>query len=303
MNDLEEDENYLALIVDDSTETIAMLNESLEKAGISTLVALEGNQALTIARKMLPDIILLDAVMPNMDGFEVCTRLKLDPELKYTPVIFMTGMSDTEHVVRGLNAGGIDYVTKPINTAELVARIRVHITNNRLAMSAKSALDIAGQYVLTVKQDGTIIWSTPQVNQLLEAAGGDPDWMYRELGGQVSQWLGHHPSKEMGLTIKAPKRTLKLVLLGETAAGEYLLRVVDQDSPNDASLLQEALDLTARQAEVLYWIAKGKTNGEIGLILGTSPRTVNKHLEKIYKKLGVENRTSAAARAIQYLQH
>lgn len=303
MNDYDEDESYLALIVDDSTDTIAMLNDALEKAGISTLVALEGNQALSIARKMLPDIILLDAVMPNMDGFEVCTRLKLDPELKYTPVIFMTGMSDTEHVVRGLNAGGIDYITKPINTTELVARIRVHITNNRLAMSAKSALDIAGQYVMSVKLDGSVIWSTPQVNQLLEAATGATQWLDRELGDQIAGWLKHSPARDMGLTVKAPNRALKLVLLGETAAGEFLLRVVDQDSPNDANVLQEALDLTNRQAEVLYWIAKGKTNGEIGLILGTSPRTVNKHLEKIYKKLGVENRTAAAARAIQYLQH
>lgn len=303
MNDYEEDESYLALIVDDSPDTISMLNEALERAGISTLVALEGNQALSIARKMLPDIILLDAMMPNMDGFEVCQRLKLDPELKYTPVMFMTGMSDTDSVVKGLNAGGIDYVTKPINTTELVARIRVHITNNRLAMSAKSALDIAGQYVLSVKQDGTIIWSTPQVNQLLEVAAGNTNWLLQELGPTIAQWLKHSPSRDMNLTVDAPNRGLKLVMLGETGIGEFLLRVVDQNSPNDSSILQEALDLTGRQAEVLYWIAKGKTNGEIGLILGTSPRTVNKHLEKIYKKLGVENRTAAAARAIQYLQH
>lgn len=303
MNNLDDDDSFLALIVDDSPETIAMLNESLEKAGISTLVALEGSQALSIAQKMLPDIILLDAMMPNMDGFEVCERLKQDPELKYTPVIFMTGMSDTESVVKGFNAGGIDYIVKPINTAELVARIRVHITNNRLAMSAKSALDIAGQYVLTVKQDGSLVWSTPQVNQLLEVATGKTDWLSDELGPQLSLWLSHRPTRDSGLTVSTPRRTLKLIMLGETGAGEYLLRVVDQDSPNDAGVLEEALDLTTRQAEVLYWIAKGKTNGEIGLILGTSPRTVNKHLEKIYKKLGVENRTSAAAKAIQYLNH
>lgn len=303
MNDYDEEESYLALIVDDSSETIAMLNEALEKAGISTLVALEGNQALSIARKMLPDIILLDAMMPNMNGFEVCERLKQDPELKYTPVIFMTGMTDTEHVVRGLNAGGIDYITKPINTTELVARIRVHITNNRLAMSAKSALDIAGQYVMSVKQDGTVIWSTPQVHQLLEVAAGQPDWLEQDLSPLIAQWLSHKPSRDMTLGVDAPRRGLKLIMLGETGVGEFLLRVVDQNSPNDASVLEDTLDLTGRQAEVLYWIAKGKTNGEIGLILGTSPRTVNKHLEKIYKKLGVENRTAAAARAIQYLQH
>lgn len=302
MNSFDDDDTILALIVDDSTETIGMLNEALELAGISTLVALEGTQALTIARKMLPDIILLDAIMPNMDGFEVCRQLKLDPELKDTPVMFMTGMTDTEHVVKGLNAGGIDYITKPINTTELVARIRVHITNNRLTMSAKSALDMAGQFVMTVRGDGQIVWSTPQVIQLLETAG-DSAWIDDELCSQIASWLTQNPGRDMSLTLIAPKRSLKLVMLGETRPREFLLRVVDQESPNDSTILQEALELTQRQAEVLYWIAKGKTNGEIGLILGTSPRTVNKHLENIYKKLGVENRTSAAAKAIQYLQH
>ena len=303
MNTYDDEDPYLALIVDDSPDTISMLNESLEKAGMSTLVALDGSQALSIAQRMLPDIILLDAIMPNMDGFEVCRRLKQDPELKYIPVIFMTGMSDTENVVKGFNAGGIDYICKPINTAELVARIRVHITSNRLAMSAKSALDMAGQYVLTVKDNGTIVWSTPQVNQLLEAAGTSEDWLNQQLSATISDWLSHNPNPEMGLTLTAPNKSLRLVLLGETAAGEYLLRLVDQQSPNDSRILQEALDLTTRQAEVLYWIAKGKTNAEIGLILGTSPRTINKHLEKVYKKLEVDNRTSAATRAIQYLKH
>jgi len=228
--------------------------------------------------------------------------LKQDPELKYTPVIFMTGMSDTESVVKGLNAGGIDYVSKPINTAELIARIRVHITNNRLAMSAKSALDIAGQNVLCIKSNGTVVWSTPQVNQLLEIAGGS-DWIETTLTPKLAEWLQHNPNRDMGLMLAAPNRNLKIVLLGETGASEFLLRVTDQESTHDATKLEEALDLTQRQAEVLYWIAKGKTNGEIGLILGTSPRTVNKHLEKIYKKLGVENRTSAAAKAIQFLSH
>ncbi len=302
MKSHEEDDAFLALIVDDSVETIGMLNESLEAAGISTLVALEGNQALSIAGKMLPDVILLDAIMPNMDGFEVCRQLKLDPELKDIPVIFMTGMTDTEHVIRGLNAGGIDYITKPINTPELIARIRVHITNNRLAMSAKSALDMAGQFVLTVRQDGSVVWSTPQVNQLLESSG-DTGLLENEMGLQIANWLMQKPSRDMSLTLATVKRALKLIMLGETRPGEYLLRVADQDTPNDSNILQEAMDLTTRQAEVLYWIAKGKTNSEIGLILGTSPRTVNKHLENIYRKLGVENRTSAAAKAIQYLHH
>ena len=298
-----DDDDFLVLIVDDTPDTISMLNEVLEKSGMSTLVALEGTQALSIAKKMHPSIILLDAMMPKMNGFEVCKLLKQDPELKDIPVIFMTGMSDTEHVIEGFNAGGVDYICKPINTTELVARIRVHVTNNRLAMSAKSALDIAGQYVLTVNKNGRIVWSTPQVNQLLETAGCSTDWLEQQLTFHLTTWLGHKPNLDMGLSLSAPNRALRLILLGESGNEEYLLRLVDQQSPDDSRILQQKLDLTHRQAEVLYWITKGKTNAEIGLILGTSPRTINKHLETIFKKLEVDNRTSAATRAIQFLEH
>ena len=152
----------LVLVVDDSPDTVGMLNDTLERAGMTTLVALEGGQAINIARKMMPDIILLDAMMPVMDGFEVCKKLKSDTELKSTPVIFMTGLKDTESVVKGFEAGGVDYVTKPISTEELVARVRVHLANARLTQSAQSALDATGQFMFAVNSQGKILWSTPQ---------------------------------------------------------------------------------------------------------------------------------------------
>ena len=118
--------NEVALVVDDSPDTLGFINETLDAAGISVLLALDGQQALTIAEKVQPDIILLDAVMPNMDGFETCRRLKANSALADIPVIFMTGLSDTEDVVRGLQSGGVDYLSKPVDPDELVARLRVH---------------------------------------------------------------------------------------------------------------------------------------------------------------------------------
>jgi DNA-binding NarL/FixJ family response regulator len=303
MRPYEEEEQDLVLIVDDTAETISILSEALEKEGMSTLVALDGNQALSIAKRMLPDIILLDALMPGIDGFETCKLIKLNSDLKSIPVIFMTGLTDSEHVVRGLEAGAVDYVTKPININEIAARIKVHITNSRVAMSAQSALDIAGQYVMTVTKNGTIVWSTPLVNQLLAGANGDSDWLENNLAAEISEWLTHNPSRDMGLELKAPHRVLKISSLGATGADNYLLRVVADDTPGHFEVLKQVFELTSRQAEVLYWICKGKTNSDIGQILGTSPRTVNKHSEIIYKKLDVENRTAAAAKSIHYLEH
>ena len=92
----------VVLIVDDMPETLCMLNDTLDEVGLKVLVALEGEQALMIANNIVPDVILLDAIMPNMDGFETCKRLKENPDLAHIPVIFMTGLSDTESVLRGL---------------------------------------------------------------------------------------------------------------------------------------------------------------------------------------------------------
>lgn len=296
-------DSYLVLIVDDSPETLGMLNSALEKERMTTLVALEGNQALNIAAKMHPDIILLDAIMPNIDGFEVCRKLKADPQLNGIPVIFMTGLSDTEHVVKGFESGGSDYVTKPINHLELIARIRVHIANTRLTLHIQSALDLAGQFVFAVNQEGKALWSTPQVNQLLESASGNSGWLNESLPKEIARWLACNPAMGIEFSANFPHKKLRMVFLGYTAENEYLLRVVDTETTNEISRLQQKLSLTAREAEVLLWIAKGKTNREIGQILGTSPKTINKHSEKIYKKLEVDNRTSAAAKALHYLEH
>lgn len=131
------DSNYIVLIVDDSPDTLGMLNEALENTGMTTLVALEGKQAITIAKKLTPDVILLDAIMPTMDGFETCKHLKSIPALKNIPIIFMTGLSDTDSIVKGFSAGGIDYLTKPIKPKELIARIQAHLVNARTARSAQ----------------------------------------------------------------------------------------------------------------------------------------------------------------------
>src|SRR5690606_32978656 len=108
------------LVVDDSPDTLSLVNDTLDQAGFNVLVALEGRQALTMARRIRPDLILLDAVMPAMDGFSTCRELKLQPDLAGIPVIFLTGLAEKENVVKGLEAGGVDYLTKPIDPNELL---------------------------------------------------------------------------------------------------------------------------------------------------------------------------------------
>jgi DNA-binding response OmpR family regulator len=144
----------IVLVVDDSPETLRLLTEALEDAGMTVLVAREGEHALSIVEKVLPDVILMDALMPGTDGFETCRRLKQNKALIHVPVLFMTGLSDTEHIIEGLEAGGVDYVTKPIVPGELLARIRVHLANARIAHSARTALDAFGRFLLATSRTG-----------------------------------------------------------------------------------------------------------------------------------------------------
>src|SRR6201992_2392982 len=148
----------VALVVDDSPETLRLLTDALDGAGMTVMVAMDGAAAMRIVDQITPDIILLDAVMPGIDGFETCRRLKQDAGLSHVPVIFMTGLAETEHIVRALDAGGVDYVTKPIAIEEMLARIRVHLANARLTQSARMALDVSGRFLLVVTGQGEIVW-------------------------------------------------------------------------------------------------------------------------------------------------
>lgn len=217
MNPKREQHAGTVLVVDDVPDTLRMLCDALIQEGYTVLVARDGEQALERLAAIEPDAILMDAVMPGLSGFETCQRIKAHAVWSAIPVIFMTGLSDTADVVAGFDAGGVDYVVKPVRIEEVLARLSTHVRNARAAREA---------------------W------QRASEAAAQPS-------------------------------------LAEAAV---------------LSRLEEAA-LTPRETEVLTWVARGKTNRDIADILGMSHRTVNKHLEHIFEKLGVETRAAAAALA------
>ena len=290
----------VALVVDDSPETLRLLTDALDGAGMTVMVAMDGAAAMRIVDQITPDIVLLDAVMPGMDGFETCRRLKRDAGLTNVPVIFMTGLAETEHIVRGLEAGGVDYVTKPIVIEEMLARIRVHLANARMTQSAQTALDVSGRFLMAVSSQGRIMWATPQAQKLLSdnlpAGAGDE----LVLPQPMLQWLEQARKTRTGTKTPAlasfpNNEALRLQYMGKLGPNEFLLRLAKDSGASLPQEFSKELGLTSREGEVLSWLSKGKTNRDIAQILGLSPRTVDKHLEQIYAKLGVENRTAAAA--------
>ncbi|WP_181706253.1 response regulator transcription factor [Chthonobacter rhizosphaerae] len=290
------------LVVDDSPQTLRLLTDALDETGAMVLVALGGEEALELVRQITPDIILMDAVMPGLDGFETCRRLKAGP-LAHVPVIFMTGLSETEHIVKGLEAGGVDYVTKPLVIDALLARIRVHLANARAAQSARAALDTAGRHLLATDGEGRVRWSTPQAARLLVTAlPGEDDRTL--LPDEAIAWLKGLAGGEVSTSFDIPVPSgprLTLSFVGRVGGDEYLFRLTGEDLDARTLLLRERFQITNREAEVLLWITHGKSNRDIAEILGLSPRTVNKHLEQVYAKLGVENRSSAAVVALRAL--
>src|SRR5690606_15055655 len=245
----------VVLVVDDSLDSIHMLNDVLEDAKFTVLVALEGSQALTITRNIRPDIILLDAVMPHMDGFETCKRLKQNPQLADVPIIFMTGLSDTEHIVMGLGAGGVDYITKPIKADELIARMRVHLANARITQSARNALDSAGQFLLTLDKQGELLWATPQVFELLNSAGATTETRLKEsVSQQLRDWLSHKPEPGRQLTLGGLAKPFNVEILSLMDGKEFLLRLNKSHEPaEDVQTLKQQFSVTGREADVLLW--------------------------------------------------
>lgn len=292
-------ERHTILVVDDSPDTLTILTEALEQSGAKVLVAISGRSALDLVEQITPDLILLDAVMPELDGFETCRRLRRVPDLVNTPIVFMTGLTETAHIVRGLEAGGVDYVTKPLVLDELLARIHVHLVNARVARSARAALETVGRHLLATDRTGTILWMTSQARTMLGLDDSDGDTADAALREVLRLALTDTATESTSSFVTTRGHRVELAYLGEVGQGELLFRLRADDSASQASTLRKQFALTSREAEVLVWITRGKSNRDIGEILGLSPRTVNKHLEQVFAKLGVENRASAAAVALR----
>jgi DNA-binding response OmpR family regulator len=293
------------LVVDDTPETLGFLTDTLDDAGFTVLIATDGESALALVDQITPDLVLMDALMPGMDGFETCRRLKNEKLLSHVPVIFMTGLSETEHVVQGLAAGGVDYVTKPIIVEELLARIRVHLTNARIAHGTRVALDATGRFLLATDRSARLLWCTPKAKQLLAelfpAVAGQGPELPPAVIEQINQLRQPATRSTIRAYLEVGDRRIELSFLSSIGPDELLFRLAEVTVGGDEQLLQKTLQLTGREAEVLLWISRGKSNREIGEILHISPRTVNKHLEQVFVKLGVENRASATARAVRAL--
>jgi DNA-binding NarL/FixJ family response regulator len=275
------------LLVDDSDDERRWLQGELERVGMRVRCAADGESALREVNSARPDAVLLDVVMPGLDGFETCLRLReRDDDL---PVIFMTGLDETEHVVRAFEVGANDFVTKPLAVAEVVARTLAHTRTARLVRATREAIDATDRAMLAVDRD-RVLWLNDAARRLLG------DGLAPSYDAPRPEWTAPLDALHAGaaaVEVRIGNRVLDARRIAEPGPAVCVVAL----TPSEAGAGWVPPDLTARESEVLLWVGRGKTNRDIAEILGMSPRTVNKHLEHIFAKLGVETRTAAAAAA------
>ncbi|MGE8538579.1 MAG: response regulator [Acinetobacter sp.] len=297
------------LIVDDIPENLSLLNESLDQVGYQVLIATNGFTAIEIAHRSQPDMILLDGSMPELDGFETCLQLKASPMTEHIPVIFMTGLTETEHILRGFQVGGVDYVTKPLNIDEVQARVKTHLLQAKLMHQQKQMLDATGSAILSLNLQGEIIWQTPIVHELLTQHEIElnhfqhslNEWLQRLLADPDQAHLMHgqygHGRQQLQLNLLSK-------IDSQHVYKHVLVQVKEQSQmPTTEQIMYACAQLTPREAEVMHWVIMGKTNRDIAEILQLSPRTVNKHLEHVFEKLYVETRTAAVLHVMSACQN
>lgn len=292
-------ERPIVLIVDDTPDNLALLSDTLQGAGYAVLVALSGDAALKSLARATPDVVLMDAMMPGMDGFETCRRLKLDERLASLPVIFMTALSESEHVIQGFRVGGIDYVTKPVKPDEICARIAAHVQRARAQQYASALLDLEQRAALIATGEGSIRWLSPKAAQVLAqypaVAPTPPTRLPDALAEWLADWIRSGRPADAVLETRTGSARHVARITGSPARGEWIVVLDTFDDDEEVKSLSAQFHITAREAQVLLWMARGKTNRDIGDILCISPRTVNKHLEHLFAKLHVETRSAATA--------
>lgn len=283
------------LVVDDTPANLSLLLDALSEVGYELLVAESGRSALSLLEHTTPDLVLMDLIMPGMDGIATCRKLKERLECRDVPVIFMTAIEEPAQKLRAFEAGALDYITKPVYPPEVLARVAAHLKIRRLQAS------LADELALRVEAENQLSHSLDRA-VILADASGHIVFSTRLAADLLHKHFGVPSNGTLPPQLEADGGSLVVRRFAERDRNDLQMLVLEERGapPGPAALM--ALGLTAREAEVMYWIAQGKSNPDIATILGANVRTVHKHVEHIFQKLGVETRNAAMLVAIEVLR-
>ena len=281
---VDNDTPALILIVDDSATNLQVLGSMLRENNYKTAVAENGEAALDFVARRKPQLILLDIAMPGLDGFEVCSRLKLDPEFSFIPVIFLSVRTETAEKVRAFKCGGVDYITKPFQREEVVARIEAHLQLQRTKQMLQAANEALEQRVRertselmtsNAKLEEANIALRVLLEQKDESRGILQETMVSNLKHSVLPLLAQLEGE--GLT---SRQTTWMSMI--RASIENIL------SPAQKSLAQQ-FGFTSTESQLADLIKQGLSTKEMASMLKLSQRTIDTHRHNMRRKLGLSN--------------
>ncbi len=262
------DENVIMLI-DDSPDSLKLLTDILVAQGFTVRQALSGSVALSSIKHCPPDLIILDIRMPEMDGLEVCTQLKDDSTTSEIPVIFISGLEESDEKVRAFESGGVDYITKPFHEDEVLARVKIHIVMSKMK---KNLEELVSSRTVKLEESNTAL------KVLLEHRQMEREKLEESVISHINSLVVPYVRRlrETGLEHKQ----VALVNVIESNLEE----VTSQFS---GKLYSKAEGLTRREMEVASLIKMGKTNMEIADLLYVSEHAISFHRQNLRKKLGL----------------
>jgi len=326
------------LIIDDNPDNLRVAVEHLAAYSFEVRTARDGEAGMRRARNGTPDLILLDVQMPGMDGYETCRRLKADPKLADIPVIFMTARSDIRDKVQAFEVGGVDYVTKPFEASELMARVRTHLKlrslQRALSESNASLESQVAQQTEVLRRELEVRASQEQQRaHLLELVRSQGE----ELRALTRRWMEGQRARDKDLadtlqqhiTTRLEMVTLHLTQIQDllpddrgrwsdpAACREHLETALALMSPvlrgtldiqgsltgpppKRARAESALLGLSTREYEVLQLMAEGKPNKAIAFMLQVAPSTVNTYRTRIMEKLEVDDLPSLIRILLQH---
>jgi DNA-binding NarL/FixJ family response regulator len=286
--------NFRVLVVDDTPANLSLLLDALSEAGHEILVAESGRSALALLEHTTPDLVLLDLVMPGMDGVATCKKIKERAECGDVPVLFMTAVDEPQQKLRAFEAGALDYITKPVYPPEVLARVAAHLQIRVLRKSLEDelALRVEAENQLRESLDRALVLADA-ARRIVFSTRLAEDLLHKHFPTRAGSILPVETTLREKLEVRA---------FAENGRSDFtLLLLTERDNePGPNALIR--LGLTPREAEVLYWIAQGKSNPDTATILGASVRTVHKHVEHIFEKLGLETRNAAMLAALEILR-
>ncbi len=260
------------MVVDDNHDSLKLLTDILSEQGFQVRQALNGQLALTAVKQQSPDLFILDIRMPGMDGFELCRQLKGEATTCNVPVIFISGLNDSADKVKAFDIGGQDYITKPFEDTEVLARVKLHL---EVSSMRKNLENMVQQRTINLEESNTAL------KVLLEHRSSEREKFEENALSHIRSLVS--PYLEQLKDTDLDSRQSSLLDIVET----NLLEITSQFS---GTLYSSSLGLTRREMEVAALIKAGKTNAEIAGLINISEHSVSFHRQNLRKKLGLLGR-------------